>query len=237
MQYAAYTDAREAKWSPEHMALCWQSSESGSAWATRNILKRTRHMCFRRKIEVFHNKTGQSEIQVLYKILIKNRFYPSTWVYNMPHRWISYLSIIRTKNVNETNKAFKNGTEAKMYVNSRWLWWKQGRQGKQPLSKCSLVECSVGQVHPTAVVVITPWVQHPNWNWSQCNSTNTSVRIQQCEWCFCYFNIYPWVSQLLCGLVYKCRKHRKPFPKALPDPIPAPSNRSSPMLLHQCLTI
>lgn len=78
-------------------------------------------MCFRKKIEVFHNKTGQSEIQVLYKILIKNWFYPSMWIYNMFPRWISYLSIIQTKNVNETNKAFKNGTEAKMYVNTSWL--------------------------------------------------------------------------------------------------------------------
>lgn len=140
IQSAASTNGREAKWSPEHMALCWQSSQTGSAWATRNILKRTRHMCFRKKIEVFHNKTGQSEIQVLYKILIKNWFYPSTWIYNMFPRWISYLSIIQTRNINETNKAFKNGTEAKMYVNTRWLWWKQGRQGKQPLSKCLLLE-------------------------------------------------------------------------------------------------
>lgn len=157
------------------MALCWQSSETGSAWATRNILKRTRHMCFRRKIEVFHNKTGQSEIQALYKILIKNWFYPSTWIYNMFHRWISYLSIIQTKNVNETNKAFKNGTEAKMYVNTRWLWWKQGKQGKQPLSKCLLLEYWMKQFMHIALSSNT--IISTSQNWSQCNNTNISIRI------------------------------------------------------------
>lgn len=157
------------------MALCWQSSETGSAWAARNILKRVRHMCFRKKIEVFHNKTGQSEIQVLYKILIKNWFYPSTCIYNMFPRWISYLSIIQTKNVNETNKALKNGTEAKMCVNTRWLWWKQGGQGKPPLSKCLLLENWMEQFIDYSLCNNT--VSGTFQNSSRCNNTNRSIRI------------------------------------------------------------
>lgn len=164
------------------MALCWQSSQTGSAWATRNILKRTRHMCFRKKIEVFHNKTGQSEIQVLYKILIKNWFYPSTWIYNMFPRWISYLSIIQTRNINETNKAFKNGTEAKMYVNTRWLWWKQGKQGKQPLSKVFTTGI-LNETVPRATVRVTIQIQASEF-------TTT----QWCNWCFCSSGVAQAIS-------------------------------------------
>lgn len=168
------------------MALCWQSSETGSAWAARNILKRVRHMCFRKKIEVFHNKTGQSEIQVLYKILIKNWFYPSTCIYNMFPRWISYLSIIQTKNVNETNKALKNGTEAKMCVNTRWLWWKQGGQGKPPLSKCLLLENWMEQF--TDYSLCNNTVEHSKIHVGTTIQTEALefTTTQQCEWCFCY---------------------------------------------------
>lgn len=112
------------------------------------------------RLKCFIIKQDKVKYKRCIKFLIKNWFYPSTWIYNMFHRWISYLSIIQTKNVNETNKAFKNGTEAKMYVNTRWLWWKQGKQGKQPLSKCLLLEYWMKQFMHIALVA-TQLSQHP----------------------------------------------------------------------------
>lgn len=76
------------------------------------------------------------------------------WIYNMFPRWISYLSIIQTKNINETNKAFKNGTEAKMCVNTRWLWWKQGREESNLLA--SVYYCSTEWNSSTTTALLTP---------------------------------------------------------------------------------
>ena len=134
MQDVAYTNARKGCEMNSRNIWLWADSikklapheQQGTSWNVQDIC------VLGRRLKCFIIKTGQSELWVPNKVLIKNGFL----AFNVNIQYASQMDLIfkpyPNQKVSETNKASENGIEAKMYVNNRMYWYKQTRKEEQP---------------------------------------------------------------------------------------------------------